>query len=392
MKKTFELELSKFIRAEGLGIDKKLLKKAMDRLYHSLRKDGVSDTAKIWDLKNLGLAFENYSGDKKVSTIKAIPLKKIELKEWTPGSEKFDKKLFVPYKTKKGIDMMISDDGGPMLGTTYIVIGEAGVGKTTVASDIQRSLQKNYPKLKIGCVQSEMKRIDLGYEYKKKEWMKDLKYIILKDYGYENIQEVMEKIFSSGYDILFVDSVKDIADKLKSYCDMSETEAENYLLSLFDKANDGVNNNGKHTIVFAIQQVTKGGEYKGSTKLKHMTTGMMELRFDDDGPRYIEFSKNRRCGNHVNKRLLFSLNKNGEVTYDMTSFEQIEAQNLLVAQKKEELKDNTTAFFDTVRQKSSLLNSELTEVVDLAVKAASAPAPVKKAKKKSAKSNENEEE
>jgi len=66
MKKTFELELSKFIRAEGLGIDKKLLKKAMDRLYHSLRKDGVSDTAKIWDLKNLGLAFENYSGDKKV--------------------------------------------------------------------------------------------------------------------------------------------------------------------------------------------------------------------------------------------------------------------------------------------------------------------------------------
>jgi hypothetical protein len=50
---------------------------------------------------------------------------------------------------------------------------------------------------------------------------------------------------------------------------------------------------------------------------------MMEIMFDDAGLRYVEFSKNRRGGSAVGKRLYFSL-KDGEVVYDQDRFEETE--------------------------------------------------------------------
>ena len=45
-----------------------------------------------------------------------------------------------------------------------------------------------------------------------------------------------------------------------------------------------------------IQQVTKGGTFVGSNKLKHMVSSMAHMRMSDEG-RYLHFSKNRRGGN-----------------------------------------------------------------------------------------------
>jgi hypothetical protein len=282
-----------------------------------------------------------------VDIVPEVAVADIHIEHWRPGQEKFDKNLFIPFKTGKGIDIILSDDGGPMKGTSYIVIGEAGVGKTTVLSDVQRCLQNNYKKAKIACVQSEMKKIDLGYEYTKKPWMEDLEYVILKDYGYENIKNVLKKIFSDGYDILFVDSFEDIVGKLKIFADMSEGEAENFLLGLMDRANDSKDNHGVHTCVFAIQQITKGGEYKGSTRLKHMTTGMVELRKDARGNRYILFSKNRRGGKHVDKRMYYSLDtETNEVVYDVQLFAESEEQAAMVNNEKKKIKEASANFFE----------------------------------------------
>ena len=86
------------------------------------------------------------------------------------------------------------------------------------------------------------------------------------------------------------------------------------------KQNLGNNDKEKHTTFLAIQQVTKEGVFIGSNKLKHNTTGMMELRYegDDDEESYIEFTKNRR--GKINKKLYFSLDSKVDVQYDMDRF------------------------------------------------------------------------
>jgi hypothetical protein len=54
--------------------------------------------------------------------------------------------------------------------------------------------------------------------------------------------------------------------------------------------------------------------FVGSNKLKHNTTGMLELRFTPDGKRYAMFTKNRR-GN-VNVKLYYDLSSTGDVRYE----------------------------------------------------------------------------
>ncbi len=61
-----------------------------------------------------------------------------------------------------------------------------------------------------------------------------------------------------------------------------------------------------------IQQVTKGGEFAGSNRFKHMLTGMGHMKFVEGG-RCIFFSKNRR-GGEMNK-LFFSLDQKNKVGF-----------------------------------------------------------------------------
>jgi hypothetical protein len=76
--------------------------------------------------------------------------------------------------------------------------------------------------------------------------------------------------------------------------------------------------------VLAIQHMTKGGQYVGSTYLKHATTAMLEIRFDLTGQRYIEFTKNRRGGSGTGKRLYYALNEEGKVVYDERRWKETE--------------------------------------------------------------------
>ena len=65
-----------------------------------------------------------------------------------------------------------------------------------------------------------------------------------------------------------------------------------------------------NTAFLIIQQVTKGGEFAGSNRFKHMLTGMGHMKFTE-GSRVLFFSKNRR-GGEMNK-LFFSLNQKNHV-------------------------------------------------------------------------------
>jgi DNA replicative helicase MCM subunit Mcm2 (Cdc46/Mcm family) len=48
----------------------------------------------------------------------------------------FDPQIFVPMKTGKAVDRLFSTDGGLTRATNFMVVGDPGVGKSTVMMDV----------------------------------------------------------------------------------------------------------------------------------------------------------------------------------------------------------------------------------------------------------------
>jgi predicted ATP-dependent serine protease len=230
---------------------------------------------------------------------------------------------FKLHTTGKKIDDLFSDHeegGGIYGGTVNIVIGESGVGKSTVLLDFLSSVQDQNPESRILYVSSEMTRNDILFYYKKTPAIGKVPTLLLMDYmAAGQLSAVLESAFNGEHDIIVLDSYQDVLVKLKEAQGWRSTQAESWLTNMMI---DAAEKSG--CAVLAIQHMTKGGTYVGSTYLKHATTAMLEIRFDLSGQRYIEFSKNRRGGSGVGKRLYYSLDKEGAVVYDTDRFKETE--------------------------------------------------------------------
>lgn len=225
----------------------------------------------------------------------------------------FDPKLFQPMKTDKAIDTLLSTKGGLPRAVNYVVIGDPGVGKTTICLDVLSDLTKaGFSGL---YVSAEMTDIDLKEYVDRYPKFGDLDILILSEYDDENPKLVLENIFQRGYEIIVLDSLAEIIDTVRVALKLPAGTAEKWVVDQMIHQNQGKNQHGHYTSFLAIQQVNKSGEFVGSNKLKHNTTGMLEIRYDDDGvSRYCEFSKNRRGDS--NKKMYFNLRSNDDVTYD----------------------------------------------------------------------------
>ena len=263
--------------------------------------------------------------------------------------------IFEPYKTDTAVDIILSKPGGVMKGTTIIMDGPAGVGKSTVSYSIQKNLKKKYPKANMICINSEMGKLDLQFERQEKEWMKYVDFFLLGDADnipnievdrdpYEYARLMLSKIFSMGYDIILIDSWEDVIDKLVSFCNMTRKGAESFLLALCKSANEGENDKGVYTAIIAINQVTKDGVFVGSNKINHGTTCMLHLRFDERGERYGETSKNRRGGETVNKRMYYKLDEKGEVVWDEAEFKAMQERSKSLVGEKERMQSAAENF------------------------------------------------
>lgn len=227
------------------------------------------------------------------------------------------------FKTGKKIDDLFSDHeegGGIYGGTVNIVIGESGVGKSTVMLDLLASVVDQNPEAKILYISSEMTRNDIMFYYKKTPAIGKVPTLLLMDYVKTGqLAQVLEKSFNGEHDIILLDSYQDVLVKLKEVHGWKSTKAESWLTNMMIDAAEKCG-----IAVLAIQHMTKGGQYVGSTYLKHATTAMLEIRFDLTGQRYIEFSKNRRGGSGTGKRLYYKLDDEGQVVYDVARFEETE--------------------------------------------------------------------
>lgn len=229
---------------------------------------------------------------------------------------------FKLHRTGKKLDDLFSDHeegGGLYGGTVNIVIGESGVGKSTVLLDMLASVQNENPDAKVLYISSEMTRNDILFYYKKTPSIAQVPTLLLMDYVKTGqLDSVISKTLNGDWDIILIDSHQDILVKLKEVMGWKSTYAESWLTNIMI---DAAEKSG--TSILAIQHMTKGGQYVGSTYLKHATTSMMEILFDEAGQRYVRFSKNRRGGSAVGKRLYFRL-EDGEVVYDTGRFEETE--------------------------------------------------------------------
>lgn len=238
---------------------------------------------------------------------------------------------FKRYRTCGLVDQLLSDhteDGGLYSGTANIVVGESGVGKSTVMLQILAMIKREQPDARILYISSEMTRNDLFFFYAKMPIIGTVPTLLLMDYIMGRFDIVLkDTINSDDYDIILLDSYQDTIVKMADVLGWKSTRAATWLTNMIIEAAD---KNGK--AIFAIQHLTKGGQYVGSTYLKHATTSMMEMRFDEAGRRYVEFSKNRRGGSNINRRLYYSL-VNGELVWDEAAWNQeIEASSLAASE------------------------------------------------------------
>lgn len=211
---------------------------------------------------------------------------------------------FISNVTGTAFDTIASKRGGIMPGTTYIITGESGAGKTTICTNIADYLMQINPELKAGFISCEMDRNDWIEECLDNNRLCNLNTIFMLDYlDAPNYLEVLIEGLTR-YDFCILDSFEVVIDQLREIKGWTAKKAESELINILRKAATSSN-----TTIFAIQQYTKGGNFVGSNKIKHMLTGMAFVLFDERGDRYITFTKNRRCGHMVNKRLYFTKNK-----------------------------------------------------------------------------------
>lgn len=225
----------------------------------------------------------------------------------------FDPALFETMKTGKAIDSLLSSDGGFPRSTNFMLVGDPGVGKSTVSMDILSDLKNNGASVLF--ISGEMDRVDLYGYVKRYPKFGNLDILFLGEYVDLNPKDVIEEMLDRGYDVVLIDSFVEVQDTVKESLRMTSNATEKWLIDLMRKNNSGGNQRGVYTSFLCIQQVTKEGVFVGSNKLKHNTTGMMELRFTPDGKRYAMFTKNRR--GEVNRKLFYDLSATGDVRYEV---------------------------------------------------------------------------
>ena len=242
----------------------------------------------------------------------------VTVTKWKPELVKmdnlsFDKDLFIPMPTGKKVDSLLSSEGGLMKGTNFAFVGDPGVGKSTVMLDILADLQAKGQKCLF--ISGEMTSIDMFGYVKRFPKFGQLDILFLGDYIEKDPLVVIKSVLTQGFDVVLIDSMAEDCTNIVDFHGGTFKNAETKILNLLEKHNKAENLSNKNTTFLVIQQVTKGGEFAGSNRFKHMLTGMGHMKFTE-GSRVLFFSKNRRGGQM--DKLHFSLDQSNHVGWLFT--------------------------------------------------------------------------
>lgn len=235
---------------------------------------------------------------------------------------RFRAELFENYHSMTALDDLLCSYKGLPKGVNYMIIGDPGVGKTTVILDLIANISRHAQGARILFISAEMNEIDLAIYVQRFPKFQDLDILFIEasfdeDEPVHNFEKVKD-VLKQGWDIVAVDSFYELQGIIKEEEGITLKKAESLLLSLVKKQNKAVNDAGINTTFLTIQQVTKSGHFIGSNRLKHSITAMMELRLENPkniySDRYVVFSKHRR--GDVGVKLYYDLSVTGDVFYN----------------------------------------------------------------------------
>ena len=261
---------------------------------------------------------------------------------------RFDKDLFINFRTRTILDNLLCSYQGLPKGVNYMIIGDPGVGKTTIILDMLANIRKAQPSARILFISAEMNEIDLAIYVERFPKFGDLDILFIEG-GFDECSHSWQTVadtLDDGWDIVAIDSFHELQGIVKEEENVTIKRAESMLLSLIKQQNKAQNDRGVNTTFLTIQQVTKSGAFVGSNRLKHMITAMMELRLDNPkniySDRYITFSKHRR--GDVGVKLYYNLSTTGDVDFDEERYEQDQSIRRMQRNVRNQLHDFADRF------------------------------------------------
>jgi predicted ATP-dependent serine protease len=256
---------------------------------------------------------------------------------------KFNESLFIPMPSGTIADKFFSNEGGFMPGSNIMAAGAPGVGKTTVLLELLHKVNATNPEKKVLFISAEMNQLDMARYLKRFPHWGQLPILFLSDYADQNPQTVIESTLNQGWDLVLTDSYTEVNDTVKEECGLTRSKTEKWFLDTMIAQNAGKNKRKVYTTFITILQLSKGGTFVGSNKLKHMTTAMMELNWkggENSTQRFMEFSKNRL--GQVGQKMYFNFDQG--VTFDEARYTRDLLNEALVEEERKQLDTEAGAF------------------------------------------------
>ena len=238
----------------------------------------------------------------------------------------FSPDLFRNYMSGTVLDELLCSYKGLPKGVNYMIIGDPGVGKTTIILDLLSNIRNATPGARVLFISAEMNEIDLAIYVQRFPKFQDLDILFIEasfdEEAASHNLDTIRSVLNQGWDIVAIDSFYELQGIIKEEEDLTCKKAESVLLSLIKQQNKAANDRRVNTTFLTIQQVTKSGHFIGSNRLKHSITAMLELRLENPkniySDRYAVFSKHRR--GDVGVRLYYDLSVTGDVYYNEEKF------------------------------------------------------------------------
>ena len=239
---------------------------------------------------------------------------------------RFNPQLFDNFMSGTVMDELLCSYKGLPKGVNYMIIGDPGVGKTTIILDLLANIRAQNEGVRVLFISAEMNEIDLAIYVRRFPKFQDLDILFIEanftDEEQTHNLETVREVLRQGWDIVAVDSFFELQEIIKDEEEISMRKSESLLLSMIKQQNKADNDRGIHTTFLTIQQVTKNGRFMGTNRLKHAITAMLELRLENPknvySERYAVFSKHRR--GDVGVRLYYDLSATGDVYYNEEKF------------------------------------------------------------------------